>query len=93
MFKCADDEAFKVLHLASCGPDSAGVDGEVCLEFLEFNAVLNSFEVATFSFFKAPILTKPLHWHFHLKIGMLVHFHRHAFREAMIFKTTFIFGK
>ena len=39
MFKCADDEAFKVLHLASCGPDCAGVDGEVCLEFLELNEV------------------------------------------------------
>ena len=48
MFKCADDEAFKVLHLASCGPNSAGVDGEVCLEFLEFNAVLNSFKVANY---------------------------------------------
>ena len=29
----------------SCCPDS-GVDGEVCLEFLELNDVLNSFKVA-----------------------------------------------
>ena len=43
-----DDEAFKGLHLASCGPNSAGVDGEVCLEFLELNDVLNSFEVANY---------------------------------------------
>ena len=40
---------FKVLHLASCGPNGAlgaGVDGEVCLGFLELNDVLNSFKVA-----------------------------------------------
>ena len=48
MFKCADDEAFKVLHLASCGPNSAGADGEVCLEFLKLNDVLNSFQVANY---------------------------------------------
>ena len=41
-------EAFKVLHLASCGPDCAGADGEVCPEFLELNAVLNSFQVANY---------------------------------------------